>query len=98
MHVMILPVVRRQWHKLVNSDVMCRYKVLAQQTKEDARCAFMRILRTLPYGNATFFAVRRIGEQLSLHRAGCLNGVCGSASRKPAAWQQLWQPSSSPRS
>lgn len=40
----------------------CRYKVLAQQTKEDARCAFMRILRTLPYGNATFFAVRRIGE------------------------------------
>lgn len=40
----------------------CRYKVLAQQTKEDARCSFMRILRTLPYGNATFFAVRRIGE------------------------------------
>jgi hypothetical protein len=46
----------------------CRYKVLAQQTKEDARCAFMRILRTLPYGNATFFAVRRIGECCRLNR------------------------------
>jgi hypothetical protein len=30
--------------------------------KEDARMQFMRILRTLPYGNATFFSVRRIGE------------------------------------
>jgi hypothetical protein len=30
--------------------------------KEEARCQFMRILRTLPYGNATFFTVRRIGE------------------------------------
>lgn len=52
----------------------CRYKVLAQQTKEDARCAFMRILRTLPYGNATFFAVRRIGE-------------CCRSSRRPARQQ-----------
>lgn len=52
----------------------CRYKVLAQQTKEDARCAFMRILRTLPYGNATFFAVRRIGE-------------CCSSSRRSARQQ-----------
>lgn len=50
--------------------------MLAQQTKEDARCAFMRILRTLPYGNATFFAVRRIGE-LPLRAAGHFNGVRG---------------------
>lgn len=49
---------------MIRCACACRYKVLAQQTKEDARCAFMRILRTLPYGNATFFAVRRIGKQL----------------------------------
>jgi hypothetical protein len=52
-----------RWLLIVGHACARRYKVLAQQTKEDARCAFMRILRTLPYGNATFFAVRRIGKQ-----------------------------------
>jgi hypothetical protein len=42
------------------------YKALAQHTKEDARTQFMRILRTLPYGNATFFAVRRIEDPIGL--------------------------------
>lgn len=39
---------------------------MAQHTKEDARTHFMRILRTLPYGNATFFAVKRIEDPIGL--------------------------------
>ncbi|KAF8058864.1 KIN14I [Scenedesmus sp. PABB004] len=42
------------------------YKALCQHSKEDARTQFMRILRTLPYGNATFFAVRRIEDPIGL--------------------------------
>uniref|UniRef100_A0A383VU44 Kinesin motor domain-containing protein n=1 Tax=Tetradesmus obliquus TaxID=3088 RepID=A0A383VU44_TETOB len=53
---------REEWR----ADVGSRYKALAQHTKEDARTQFMRILRTLPYGNATFFAVRRIEDPIGL--------------------------------
>eukprot|EP00878_Enallax_costatus_P038268 GHUV01043455.1.p1 GENE.GHUV01043455.1~~GHUV01043455.1.p1 ORF type:complete len:1268 (+),score=413.50 GHUV01043455.1:1733-5536(+) len=53
---------RDEWR----TDVGARYKALAQHTKEDARTQFMRILRTLPYGNATFFAVRRIEDPIGL--------------------------------
>jgi hypothetical protein len=53
---------------------LCRYRAYASYTKEEACTAFMRVLRTLPYGNATFFAVRRIGE--------C--GIMWLAGRNPA--------------
>eukprot|EP00775_Hariotina_reticulata_P011897 gene11897-12041_t len=53
---------REEW----KGDVAARYKALINFTKEDARTQFMRILRTLPYGNATFFAVKRIEDPIGL--------------------------------
>jgi hypothetical protein len=48
---------------------------LCQYTKEDARSQFLRILRTLPYGNATFFAVRRIEDPIGLLPAKLILGI-----------------------
>jgi hypothetical protein len=47
-------------------SLLFSYKALMNFTKEDARTQFMRILRTLPYGNATFFAVKRIEDPIGL--------------------------------
>lgn len=46
---------------------ICRYRALASYSKEEVCIAFMRVLRGLPYGNATFFTVRRIGEAAASH-------------------------------
>lgn len=35
-------------------------------TKDDARQQFLRILRTLPYGNSVFFTVRKIDDPIGL--------------------------------
>jgi hypothetical protein len=52
-----------------------RYKVLEPFTKEDARSQFLRILRTLPYGSATFFAVKRIEDPIGLLPAKLILGI-----------------------
>ena len=45
---------REEWEL----DVGARYKALEQFSKEDARLQFLRILRSLPYGNSIFFTVK----------------------------------------
>ena len=41
------------------SDVAARYRALEQFSKEDARVQFLRILRSLPYGELAFRPVLR---------------------------------------
>lgn len=48
------------------ADVGTRYKALAQFSKEDARLQYLRIIRSLPYGNSVFFTVKRIEDPIGL--------------------------------
>lgn len=48
------------------ADVGARYKALAQFSKEDARLQYLRIIRSLPYGNSAFFTVKRIEDPIGL--------------------------------
>lgn len=45
---------RQEWL----SDVAARYRALAQFSKDDARTQYLRIIRSLPYGNSIFFTVK----------------------------------------
>ena len=56
-------------------DVGARYKALEQFSKEDARLQFLRILRSLPYGNSIFFTVKRIEDPIGLLPAKLILGV-----------------------
>jgi hypothetical protein len=40
------------------ADVAARYRALAQFSKDDARVQYLRIIRSLPYGNSIFFTVK----------------------------------------
>lgn len=62
---------REEWR----ADVGARYKVLEQFSKEDARLQFLRILRSLPYGNSIFFPVKRIEDPIGLLPAKLILGV-----------------------
>lgn len=53
---------KRDWEL----DVLTRYRSMENLTKDDARQQFLRILRTLPYGNSVFFAVRKIDDPIGL--------------------------------
>ncbi|KAG8373568.1 hypothetical protein BUALT_Bualt11G0038000 [Buddleja alternifolia] len=53
---------KRDWEL----DVLSRYRTMENMTKDDARQQFLRILRTLPYGNSVFFAVRKIDDPIGL--------------------------------
>lgn len=53
---------REEWKQ----DVMTRYKALSQFSKDDARVQYLRIIRSLPYGNAIFFTVKRIEDPIGL--------------------------------
>ncbi|KAL8038155.1 hypothetical protein ABFX02_11G085900 [Erythranthe guttata] len=53
---------KRDWEP----DVLSRYRSMENLTKDDARQQFLRILRTLPYGNSVFFAVRKIDDPIGL--------------------------------
>ena len=57
------------------SDVSSRYKSLAQFSKDDARLQFLRIIRSLPYGNSIFFAVRRMEDPIGLLPAKLILGI-----------------------
>ena len=62
---------REEW----SLDVGSRYKALEQFSKEDARLQFLRILRSLPYGNSIFFTVKRIEDPIGLLPAKLILGV-----------------------
>ena len=56
-------------------DVVSRYRALEQFSKEDARLQFLRILRSLPYGNSIFFSVKRIEDPIGLLPAKLILGI-----------------------
>ncbi|KAK9831534.1 hypothetical protein WJX81_006588 [Elliptochloris bilobata] len=62
---------REEW----KVDVLSRYKALEQFSKEDARLQFLRILRSLPYGNSIFFNVKRIEDPIGLLPAKLILGI-----------------------
>ncbi|GLC77793.1 hypothetical protein PLESTB_000955500 [Pleodorina starrii] len=62
---------RDEW----KADVTARYRALEQFSKEDARLQFLRILRSLPYGNSIFFAVKRIEDPIGLLPAKLILGI-----------------------
>ena len=45
---------RQEWL----NDVAARYRALSQFSKDDARIQYLRIIRSLPYGNSIFFTVK----------------------------------------
>lgn len=45
---------RQEWL----ADVAARYRALSQFSKDDARIQYLRIIRSLPYGNSIFFTVK----------------------------------------
>ncbi|CAH9098359.1 unnamed protein product [Cuscuta epithymum] len=53
---------KREWEL----DIISRYQSMDNLTKEEAREQFLRILKTLPYGNSVFFAVRKIDDPIGL--------------------------------
>uniref|UniRef100_A0A7S0WQ45 Kinesin motor domain-containing protein n=1 Tax=Chlamydomonas leiostraca TaxID=1034604 RepID=A0A7S0WQ45_9CHLO len=62
---------REEWF----ADVLSRYRALGQFSKEDARLQFLRILRSLPYGNSIFFQVKRIEDPIGLLPAKLILGI-----------------------
>ena len=62
---------RNEWH----SDIMSRYKALAQFSKDDARLQFLRIVRSMKYGNSIFFPVKRIEDPIGLLPAKLIIGI-----------------------
>ncbi len=91
---------REEWR----ADVTARYRALEQFSKEDARLQFLRILRSLPYGNSIFFAVKRIEDPIGLLPAKLILGInkrgvhffrCAAAERAlrgAAAWARPASP------
>jgi hypothetical protein len=53
---------RQEWL----ADVAARYRALSQFSKDDARVQYLRIIRSLPYGNSIFFTVKRIEDPIGL--------------------------------
>lgn len=52
-------------------------------SKDDARQQFLRILRTLPYGNSVFFSVRKIDDPIGLLPGKIILGI-----NKRGVWSQ----------
>ncbi|PIA26323.1 hypothetical protein AQUCO_09500055v1 [Aquilegia coerulea] len=53
---------KRDWEM----DIITRYRSMEKLSKDDARQQFLRILRSLPYGNSVFFSVRKIDDPIGL--------------------------------
>ncbi|KAA8547628.1 hypothetical protein F0562_004057 [Nyssa sinensis] len=62
---------KREWEL----DILSRYRSLENLTKDDARQQFLRILRTLPYGNSVFFSVRKIDDPIGLLPGRIILGI-----------------------
>lgn len=59
------------------ADVRARARALAGEgvSGDDARLAFLRLLRSLPYGGSLFFPVKRVEDPIGLLPAKLLLGV-----------------------
>ncbi|XP_020265436.1 kinesin-like protein KIN-14I [Asparagus officinalis] len=53
---------KRDWEL----EIISRFHLMEHLSKDDARQQFLRILRTLPYGNSVFFSVRKIDDPIGL--------------------------------
>ncbi|XP_057470212.1 kinesin-like protein KIN-14E [Actinidia eriantha] len=62
---------KREWEL----DILFRYHSMENLTKDDARQQFLRILRTLPYGNSVFFSVRKIDDPIGLLPGRIILGI-----------------------
>ncbi|GMH43362.1 hypothetical protein BSKO_11284 [Bryopsis sp. KO-2023] len=62
---------REDWRQ----DVHRRYTSLVGMNAEDAKLQFLRILRTLPYGNSVFFPVKRIDDPIGLLPSKLILGI-----------------------
>ncbi|CAL9027433.1 unnamed protein product [Prunus brigantina] len=62
---------KREWE----FDILSRYHSMENLTKDDARQQFLRILRTLPYGNSVFFSVRKIDDPIGLLPGRIILGI-----------------------
>lgn len=62
---------KREWEL----DILSRYHSMEHLTKDDARQQFLRILRTLPYGNSVFFSVRKIDDPIGLLPGRIILGI-----------------------
>lgn len=52
-----------------------RYRTLDQFSKEEARLHFLRILRSVPYGNAIFFPVKKLEDPIGLLPVKLILGI-----------------------
>ncbi|XP_050227524.1 kinesin-like protein KIN-14E [Mercurialis annua] len=62
---------KREWEL----DILSRYRSVENLTKDDSRQQFLRILRTLPYGNSVFFSVRKIDDPIGLLPGRIILGI-----------------------
>ncbi|KAE8637411.1 hypothetical protein CSA_023388 [Cucumis sativus] len=62
---------KREWEL----DILSRFRSMEHLTKDDARQQFLRILRTLPYGNSVFFGVRKIDDPIGLLPGRIILGI-----------------------
>ncbi|KAG8066613.1 hypothetical protein GUJ93_ZPchr0004g39041 [Zizania palustris] len=62
---------KRDWEL----DIVSRYQLMEHLSKDDARQQFLRILRTLPYGNSVFFGVRKIDDPIGLLPGRIILGI-----------------------
>ncbi|KAL6844152.1 hypothetical protein ACP4OV_025825 [Aristida adscensionis] len=62
---------KRDWEL----DIISRYQLMEHLSKDDARQQFLRILRTLPYGNSVFFSVRKIDDPIGLLPGRIILGI-----------------------
>ncbi|KAH7296226.1 hypothetical protein KP509_26G014500 [Ceratopteris richardii] len=53
---------RRDWE----NDILIRYHALEHLSRDDSRQHFLRVLRSLPYGNSVFFSARKIEDPIGL--------------------------------
>eukprot|EP00210_Caulerpa_lentillifera_P008895 g8487.t1 len=62
---------RNEWYQ----DVYRRYSAFSQMSKESGKMQFLRILRSLPYGNSVFFPVKRIDDPIGLLPSKVILGI-----------------------
>ncbi|OAY80722.1 Kinesin-like calmodulin-binding protein [Ananas comosus] len=62
---------KREWEL----DIISRYQLMEHLSKDDARQQFLRILRSLPYGNSVFFSVRKIDDPIGLLPGRIILGI-----------------------
>lgn len=62
---------KREWEM----DIVSRYQTMENLSKDDARQQFLRMLKTLPYGNSVFFSVRKIDDPIGLLPGRIILGI-----------------------